>query len=63
MIDSVPKGFRSAVIQSALADYMESETYRTLLKNLNPEANLTRQTITTDSQEKGNVFTQLTGDF
>jgi len=63
MIDRVPRGLRSAVIQAALAAYRESETHCTFFRSLGFGGNLTRQTITPDSLGEGDLFTQLTGDF
>jgi len=62
MIDRVPRGLRSAVIQAALAAY--SETSRALVRNLNPVPNrYDPQKITPITQGTGNAFMRLTGDF
>jgi len=64
MIDCVPGGLRSAVIQFALAAYMESETGRAIINNLNPRPNLhNRQKITPINQGTDNAFMRLKGDF
>ena len=62
MIESVPKGLRSAVIQSALAVYLESGNHRTFFNNLIPAGGLMPEKRT-PGQEKRDVFTQLVGDF
>jgi hypothetical protein len=63
VIESVPRGLRSAVIQSALAAYIESGTHRTLFKNLQPDADLRPLRIITNHGEERDLFTRLTGDF
>lgn len=63
MIDRVPKGLRSAVIQAALAAYRDSETHHTFFKSFGSGGNFALQTITPHSRGEGDLFTQLTGDF
>ena len=63
VIESVPRGLRSAVIQSALAAYIESGTHRTLFKNLQHDADPSPLRIITDHGEERDLFAQLTGDF
>lgn len=62
VIENVPKGFRSAMIQSALAAYIESGQHRALLNTLDPSGTLIPENLP-PSQGKSDVFTQLTGDF
>ena len=62
MIESVPKGLRSAVVQSALAAYMESGNHRTFVKNLTFAGGLLPKKRPS-GQEKRDMFTQLVGDF
>ena len=62
MIESVPRGLRSTVIQSALVAYLESGRHCTLLKNFDSAGGLVGEELTLN-QDKRDVFARLVGDF
>ena len=56
VIENVPKGFRSAMVQSALAAYIEAGQHRALLRTLQHSSEF-------PEEEPGDAIAQLTGDF
>ena len=62
VIEGVPRGLRSAVIQSALAAYISSGNHHAFINDLCSVGGLMKEKVIS-SQEKRDVFTQLTGDF
>jgi hypothetical protein len=63
-IGSLPRGYRSLVVESALVAYMETDSGRTMIDQLHSRKKDRQGVAAVHGQKKGeNVFHKLKGDF
>lgn len=63
LIDLLPRGFKSLVVESALAAYLNSDTGKMLIEQLIHRKNHQQKPTKTLSSKKEVVFSHLKGDF
>jgi len=63
-IRSLPRGYRSLIVESALIAYMETDSGRTMIDHLNCRRSDREGGLAAHRQQKDeNVFHKLKGDF
>ena len=63
LIDLLPRGFKSLVVESALAAYLESDTGKMLINQLLHRKNHQKNVQNSSASRVGADFRRLKGDF
>ncbi len=63
LIDLLPRGFKSLVVESALSAYLNSDTGKMLIEQLVHRKNHQQKSTKIPSSKEAVVFNRLKGDF